>query len=130
MSVRDVLLCRDCCCGTARKHQDVDHAAQEQRLQEACDRSRVTLRRTSCLNRCEVSNVVVVRTTHGPLWFGHVLDAELTEHIAMLIECGADEPLPPVLAACRVEPGDSTGCDIESPAATQDPSWGDSLEGL
>lgn len=119
MSVRDVLLCRDCCCGTERKHPDVDHAAQEKRLLAACDRSGATLRRTSCLNRCEVSNLIVLRTTRGPLWLGRVLDAQLTEEIAALIESGAEGPLSPALAACSVEPGDAVVCDAGVPTRAE-----------
>jgi len=80
-----VLLCRDCCCGTQRKHPAVDHDAQEQALRLAAAEVGGRLIRTRCLGVCERSNVVVVKTAHATHWFGGALcgaqTAELTEFV-------------------------------------------------
>ena len=34
---RDVLLCRDCCCGTTTKHPDTDHRAQRDAIEDLDD---------------------------------------------------------------------------------------------
>lgn len=114
MSVREVLLCRGCCCGTSRKHPSVDHAAQEARLRVACQRSGTSLRLTSCLMRCDVSNVAVLRTGRHTVWLGGVLDQALTEALARFLESGGYSALPSVLEACRVEPGDASRCELEA----------------
>ena len=63
---RDVLLCRDCCCGTDRKHPTTDHAAQRAAIEALDDQAgrrgdRIRVRVVDCLSECERSNVVVVR---------------------------------------------------------------------
>jgi (2Fe-2S) ferredoxin len=83
-----VLLCRDCCCGTRRKHPDVDHDAQEAVLREAALASGGKLVRTRCLGVCERSNVVVVKTGRHTLWFGDTLSPERTGRIARLVREG------------------------------------------
>ncbi|MFY1632080.1 hypothetical protein ACN27F_02145 [Solwaraspora sp. WMMB335] len=52
-----VTVCRGCCCGTSRKHPDVDHDGQLRALRASGARVRVV----DCLNTCERSNVVVVQ---------------------------------------------------------------------
>lgn len=71
-----VTVCRGCCCGTVRKHPDVDHDAQLAVLRAA-----VPVQVADCLNACERSNVVVVQPTPlarrlgaRPVWLGDVLD--------------------------------------------------------
>lgn len=89
-----VLLCRDCCCGTDRKHPDVDHAAQEQALRAAALASGSKLIRTRCLGVCERSNVVVVKTGAQTLWFGDTLTPERTREVAEFVRVGGDAPAP------------------------------------
>jgi len=74
-----VAVCRGCCCGTVRKHPQVDHEGQVHALRHATDVVRVRV--TDCLNACERSNVLVVGPTpaarrHGarPVWLGDILD--------------------------------------------------------
>lgn len=86
-----VLLCRDCCCGTTRKHPDVDHDAQESVLRDAALASGGKLIRTRCLGVCERSNVVVVKTPQQTLWFGDTLSPERTERIAGVVRAGGTE---------------------------------------
>ncbi|HKU36590.1 MAG TPA: hypothetical protein VJR89_00545 [Polyangiales bacterium] len=68
-----VLLCRDCCCGTTRKHPEVDHDAQEEALRAAAEVNGGRVIRTRCLGVCEHSNVVVVKTADHTHWFGGAL---------------------------------------------------------
>ncbi|MFY1649964.1 hypothetical protein ACN27J_03605 [Solwaraspora sp. WMMB762] len=69
-------VCRGCCCGTRRKHPDVDHDRQLDILRAAG-----SVRVSDCLNACDRSNVVVVqpavlarRLGARPVWLGGVLD--------------------------------------------------------
>lgn len=80
-----VLVCRGCCCGTERKHPDVDHAAQLAALEAAVvgvpgGRVRVV----DCLDECSRSNVVVVRdrATGTRVWLGEVNEAAVTDALA------------------------------------------------
>lgn len=71
-----VTVCRGCCCGTRRKHPDVDHDRQLDILRAAG-----SVRVSDCLNACDRSNVVVVQPATlarplgaRPVWLGGVLD--------------------------------------------------------
>jgi (2Fe-2S) ferredoxin len=89
-----VTVCRDCCCGTAKKHPDVDHDGQLRQLRAelpAPHRVRVS----DCLDVCEQSNVVVVHPTPAarragarPVWFGLVVDDDVTGDIAAWVRAG------------------------------------------
>lgn len=83
-----VLVCRDCCCGTERKHPDVDHAAQEQTLREAAAMSGSRVIRTRCLGVCERSNVVIVKAARTTFWFGGVLAPEDLAAVTTFIRSG------------------------------------------
>lgn len=93
-----VLLCRDCCCGTARKHPEVDHAAQERALRSAAADGGGRLIRTRCLGMCERSNVVVVKTGGGTHWFEGILSEARTEAVAAFVRSGGVERAPAELA--------------------------------
>lgn len=54
-----VTVCRGCCCGTDRKHPDVDHAVLLNTLVSGIGTSG-QVRVSTCLDACEWSNVVVV----------------------------------------------------------------------
>ncbi|MEV6602193.1 hypothetical protein AB0M36_35885 [Actinoplanes sp. NPDC051346] len=87
-------VCRDCCCGSLRKHPAVDHAAQLDRLREllpAAHRIRTSL----CLDVCAQSNVMVVQPTRAarrngarPVWFGLVLDDAIVTDLAEWVRAG------------------------------------------
>jgi predicted metal-binding protein len=94
---RDVLLCRGCCCGTAEKHPSTDHDAQRDALL-GCDGSDgVRVRVVDCLDRCDRSNVVLVRDFTGgrrphDTWLGGVLNPRATEHLVTWVQDGGALP--------------------------------------
>ena len=102
-----VLMCRGCCCGTAAKHPDTDHDAQEQAVsQAAAAHDDVRVRLVDCLDECDRSNVVVLRGSTGraaqrDTWLGGVLGPRATEALASWVGAGADGPLPAALAGLR-----------------------------
>ncbi|MFH0515602.1 (2Fe-2S) ferredoxin domain-containing protein [Streptomyces sp. M41] len=84
-----VVVCRDCCCGSARVTA-VDHGEQTARLAEDAP-----LRVTECLDVCEQANVIVVQPSSDgraaggrPVWFGLVNDRAATEDIAAWVRAG------------------------------------------
>jgi len=108
---RDVLLCRDCCCGSATKHPATDHSGQEQALLTSGGVTghgeRVRVRVVDCLGQCDRSNVVLVRDfTRGrrpvDTWLGDVHDDDLTWQVSGWAERGGE--LPEDLAAHRFAP--------------------------
>lgn len=103
---RDVLLCRDCCCGTAKKHPDVDHRAQRDEIEALDDPAgrrgaRVRVRVVDCLDECDRSNVVLVRDfTWNPggrrpkdFWLGGVLSEESTAEVVDWVREGGPVPV-------------------------------------
>ena len=100
-----ITVCRDCCCGSVTKHPDVDHDAQLEQLRAALPTPH-RVRVSDCLDKCEQSNVVVVhpapqarRAGARPVWFGLVVDADVTGDIAAWVRDGGPgvAPLPDVL---------------------------------
>jgi hypothetical protein len=90
-----ITVCRDCCCGTTRKHPGVDHDAQVEALRDGCSGlGRVTVSR--CLLACEGSNVVVVapaperRRTNKtqPVWLKGILTYQLTDAVTDWVRAG------------------------------------------
>ena len=98
-------VCRDCCCGSRKKHPQVDHDWQLERLRaELAPAHRV--RTSLCLDVCAQSNVLVVHPSPAarrrgarPVWFGLVLSDEVAEDIAAWVRAGGPgvAPLPAVL---------------------------------
>jgi len=95
-----VVVCRDCCCGTA-KVTGVDHAAQTARL-----RAEVPVRVSACLDVCDQANVIVVQPSSAgraagarPVWLGLVNDPAATEDIAAWVRAGGPgiAPQPEIL---------------------------------
>jgi (2Fe-2S) ferredoxin len=87
-----VLLCRDCCCGTARKHPEIDHSSQEDALRSAAADGGGRVIRTRCLGVCERSNVIVVKTRAGTTWFGGILRHAQTHAVAEFVRGVAPAP--------------------------------------
>jgi len=93
------LVCRGCCCGTA-KHPGTDHEAQTAAVRAAC-RTRVV----GCLGECSRSNVIVVRRASGDrFWLGHVVTATSTAALCSWIAAGASDPLPRELTGLEFQP--------------------------
>jgi (2Fe-2S) ferredoxin len=92
-----VLLCRDCCCGTERKHPEVDHAAQERELRVAAAIGGGRVIRTRCLGVCEHSNVVVVKTAERTHWFGGALSPEQTRAVTEFVRSAGETTAPQAL---------------------------------
>ncbi|MFB7929539.1 (2Fe-2S) ferredoxin domain-containing protein [Streptomyces sp. NPDC056039] len=95
-----VVVCRDCCCGTA-KVTGVDHTAQTERLREAAP-----VRVSECLDVCDQANVIVVQPSAAgraagarPVWFGLVNDPAATEDIVSWVRAGGPgvAPRPDIL---------------------------------
>jgi hypothetical protein len=104
-----VTVCRGCCCGTAGKHPDVDHAAQLADLEAGIgDAGRVRV--SDCLDSCEHSNVVVVgpstagrRAGARPTWLLGVLDrASVADIVTWVRGGGPGIAEPPVVLDLRV----------------------------
>jgi hypothetical protein len=89
-----VTVCRDCCCGTTRKHPDVDHDAQLARLREGlAGAGRLVV--SQCLLACERSNVVVVAPARAerargarPVWLSGVLTPAQTDAVVGWVQAG------------------------------------------
>lgn len=97
-----VTVCRGCCCGTRRKHPDVDHSAQLAALRRGIG-THGRVRTSECLDACAQSNIVVVVPSAAgraggarPVWLRDVLDDDVTECIVRWVRSGgpgvADPP--------------------------------------
>ncbi|MFD7500808.1 (2Fe-2S) ferredoxin domain-containing protein [Streptomyces sp. NPDC059850] len=102
-----LVVCRDCCCGSA-KLSHVDHAAQTERLREVAP-----VRISDCLDVCDHANVVVVQpSAEGraagarPVWLGLVNDPAANEDIAAWVRAGGPgiAPLPEILDLYTILP--------------------------
>ncbi|MGW5238415.1 hypothetical protein ACWEOW_05745 [Monashia sp. NPDC004114] len=100
-----IRVCRDCCCGTARKHPGVDHDRLLAGL-EVGTRGTARVLRSACLLACDQSNVVVVtpspegrRRGARPVWVGGVLDDAAVDDVVAWVRSGGPgvSPLPPRL---------------------------------
>lgn len=98
MTVR-VRVCRDCCCGTPRKHPGIDHDDLLDALVEGT-RGYAEVSVTECLLACDLSNVVVV--SPGPVWFREVLDRATVSLLCGWVRSGGpDAPVPDALERHR-----------------------------
>ncbi|MFD9795257.1 (2Fe-2S) ferredoxin domain-containing protein [Streptomyces sp. NPDC059070] len=95
-----IVVCRDCCCGTA-KVPGVDHARQKARLAEGAP-----VRVSACLDVCEQANVIVVQPSSAarvagarPVWLGLVNDPDAAEDIIDWVRAGGPgvAPCPDIL---------------------------------
>jgi len=107
-----VTVCRDCCCGSATKHPQIDHDAQLVQLRtELTAPHRV--RTSQCLDVCAQANVVVVHPTPAarragarPVWFGLVGDPTIVGDLTTWVDAGGPgvAPLPPILELSVIAP--------------------------
>ncbi len=89
-----VTVCRGCCCGTASKHPEVDHAGQVAALRAGIgDAGRVRV--SECLDACERSNVIVVgpspdgrRAGARPAWLAGVLHPDTVADVVAWVRGG------------------------------------------
>ncbi len=94
---RDVLVCRDCCCGDRTKHPRTDHAAQREALLACAGVAGVRVRVVDCLDQCERSNAVLVRDfTAGrrphDTWLGGLLGWAATQRLVAWVREGGTLP--------------------------------------
>ena len=90
-----VLVCRGCCCGSYAKHPGVDHASHLRSLTSAVATvPGAKVWAVDCLNSCERSNVVVVRTNGRRRWFGEMLADSDVEVLAGWLRAGAPGDTP------------------------------------
>jgi (2Fe-2S) ferredoxin len=114
-------MCRGCCCGTTRKHPDVDHDGIAAVIEGAIG-SDAELVRVDCLWACDLSNVVVVNPTAEarrqgarPAWVAQVNTLERARAVAQWVRQGgpgvADPPdeLGAVLTAAGLRRVSSAG---------------------
>ncbi|QBI55358.1 (2Fe-2S) ferredoxin domain-containing protein [Streptomonospora litoralis] len=104
-----LVVCRGCCCGTAKKRPGVDHEGQLERLRGLRDAEgrNVPVRTSDCLGPCFQANVVVVQpSTEGresggrPVWLGSFTEDRLVDDLDSWIRAGGPGavPLPDSLA--------------------------------
>jgi hypothetical protein len=108
-----VVVCRGCCCGSAEKRPQVDHATVLARLERAAvaNPRMMTVRTTDCLGPCEHSDVIVVgpsptgrRCGGRPVWFGLMDQHVLGTLLAWVADGGPGvAPIPDVLELYRVQ---------------------------
>lgn len=112
MTACTITVCRDCCCGSRRKHPGVDHDGQVEVLRAALEPAH-RVRTSLCLDVCAQSNVVVVQPAPAarrdgarPVWFGLVLvDAVLGDLITWVHAGGPGvAALPPILELSVIRP--------------------------
>lgn len=90
-----VLVCRGCCCGSYAKHPHVDHAEHLRSLTGALSGvPGAKVWAVDCLNSCERSNVVVVRSDGKRRWFGEMLADDDVETLARWLRAGAPGDAP------------------------------------
>lgn len=89
-----ITVCRDCCCGTLRKHPDVDHDLLFEQLGVRTS-GHAQVRASGCLLACEHSNVVVVlpspagrRAGGRAVWLRQVLGLGAVDSIARWVRRG------------------------------------------
>lgn len=100
-----VTVCRDCCCGTPRKHPGVDHDRQLDLLRDGvAGHGKVVV--SQCLLACERSNVVVVTPAAQaraagarPVWLSSVLTDDAASAVVDWVIAGGPgrAPVPPAL---------------------------------
>lgn len=108
-------VCRGCCCGTARKHPDIDHDEHLDALRaSASDAARV--RTSDCLDDCARSNVIVVSPSRAgrvkggrPVWLQKVLTASAMAEVGDWMRAGGPGIAPPPASVKRLvyRPGSS-----------------------
>lgn len=107
-------MCRGCCCGTERKHPDVDHDAIAAAIEDSPGRP-ISVVRVDCLWACEHSNVVVINPATEarqrgarPAWITQVNTLQRAEAVASWVRAGgpghapAPSELGPILTGADI----------------------------
>ncbi|ALE81697.1 hypothetical protein [Pseudonocardia sp. HH130629-09] len=111
-----VTVCRGCCCGSGRKHPDLERAHHDALLDRLAGGAagHARFRTSECLGPCADSDVVVVAPAPGarragarPVWLRAVLDATATDAVAAWVRAGGPgaAPRPPALDPHVFVPG-------------------------
>lgn len=94
-------MCRGCCCGSRRKHPDVDHDAIARALGEGVGED-AELQAVDCLWACDLSNVVVVNPSTAarsagarPAWITEVNTVERALSVAEWVRRGGPGAIEP-----------------------------------
>jgi (2Fe-2S) ferredoxin len=107
-----ITLCRGRNCGTARRHPEIDHAVQRERLEDLASAGHAALRVSTCLGQCRQGNVVVVRPVlsarirgERAVWIGPLDDALLPQ-LEDWVRAGGPgrAPLPDALSSRIITP--------------------------
>lgn len=107
-----VVLCHGCCCGTLRKHGDVDSAEHRRRVRAEVGPD-VRVKVVGCLDLCARSNVAVVlpgrasrRRGAHPVWLGELLTDDAVDALIEWARTGGpgNAPLPDGLLDLRFRP--------------------------
>jgi (2Fe-2S) ferredoxin len=113
-----VRMCRGCCCGTERKHPDVNHDAIAAAL-EGSPGPAIEVVRVECLWACEHSNVVVVnpasqarQSGSRPAWITEVNTVERAQAVADWVRAGGPGMATPPAALGPIR----TGAEIQKNA--------------
>ncbi|MEU8238177.1 hypothetical protein AB0C07_08030 [Actinoplanes missouriensis] len=105
-------VCRDCCCGSPRKHPSTDHDVQLGTLRASLEPHH-RVRVSQCLDVCDQSNVIVVqpdpaarRAGARPVWFGLVHDDAVLDDLMTWVRAGGPgaAPIPPILELSVITP--------------------------
>lgn len=114
-----VVVCRGCCCGTRRKHPDVDHDRQLELFRVAAADAGSVLRVSGCRGICHLSNLVALRHAALRVEIGNVVTEAATAAVAAWIRDPSRVPHPrtgvvllgAVVAVTRsvASPAESTG---------------------
>lgn len=111
-TVCTIRVCRDCCCGTERKHPDVDHDGLLARIEDGA-RGTARVAVSECLLACDQSNVVVVspspsgrRAGGRPVWIREVLSESVADAVVDWVGEGGPgwAPMPVELADLAFPP--------------------------
>ncbi|MDT9696497.1 (2Fe-2S) ferredoxin domain-containing protein [Streptomyces sp. P17] len=94
-SACSLVVCRGCCCGSARKHPGTDHEGQLELLRAAAAEHGFRIRTTDCLGPCDQANVIVVgpsaagrRAGGRPTWIGFATDDDSTDEVVRWVAAG------------------------------------------
>ena len=110
-----IVVCRGCCCGTPRRHPDVDHHAHLATLRRTRDRTGRTMPVfvSGCLGPCAEGNIIVIHPSASgrrrgarPIWLGFINDDQAISELTGWLAAGGPGiiPIPATLEFHRITP--------------------------